>query len=319
MESNDELWILRTTKRYPQEHPTMLHETDPLYKNERDFDNLWRNNVTDLPDIQNTKSNHNIYLENVGIEDLKLPILVMQKDGRFQQTIANINCYVDLEGEIKGISMSRLLEVLHEYTYKPLNNDIITDICDVLRQRSGSKRCKLYIEFPYFMEKCAPASHKKGYLNHTMRFTCVRDEDKMTMKYGVEVVVTSLCPCSKEISDNSAHNQKCFVDVNFETDKWVWVEDVILAIEKCGSSEIYSILKRPDEKVVTERAYNNPLFVEDIARNVFVALENIDGITDFDISIKSDESIHLHKAVALTSRSCRSKDDIWLRVKKGEI
>jgi len=258
--------------------------------------------MTDLPDIQNTKSNHNIYLNNVGIKDLELPILVLQKDGKFQQTIANFECYVDLEESVKGISMSRLLEVLHEYTYRPLNSDILRDITKLIRARSESNKCLLNLSFPYFMEKIAPASGKKGYVNHKATFTCINNEDETEEIYGVTVVVTSLCPCSKEISSNGAHNQKCFVGVTYQTNQWVWLEDVILAIEKCGSSEIYSILKRPDEKIVTECAYNNPLFVEDIARNVFNALENINGITTFDINVVSDESIHLHKAVAIAKK-----------------
>jgi len=254
--------------------------------------------MSDLPDIQNTKSNHDIYLENVGITDLKLPILIMQKDGKFQQTIANINCYVDLDKDIKGISMSRILEVLHEYTYRPLNSDEINNITTIIRNRSESEKCQIELTFPYFMEKLAPVSMKKGYVDHQIRFTCVNTNDQYVNKYGVSVVVTSLCPCSKEISNGGAHNQKCFVDVDYTTNKWVWVEDVILGVEKCGSSQIYSILKRPDEKHVTESAYNNPLFVEDIVRNVFITLKDIDGVEDFKIKVSSDESIHLHKAVA---------------------
>jgi len=155
------------------------------------------------------------------------------------------------------------------------------------------------------MEKCAPASHKKGYINHVAKFTCNNDKDvNIEMIYSTIVVVTSLCPCSKEISEFSAHNQKCYVTVDYKTKSWVWLEEVIQAIEQCGSCEIYSILKRPDEKVVTERAYNNPLFVEDIARNVYVALENIPGVSDFKIQVISDESIHIHKAIAKASKGC---------------
>ena len=255
-----------------------------------------------LADIQNTPSNHNVYLEHVGITDLQLPILILQRDGRFQSVIAKMTCYVDLAATVKGISMSRLLEVLHEYTYKPLNSDVITDITKEIRKRSQSDKCFLQIEFQYFMEKCAPVSHKKGYINHTVKFMCTNNKDVIETKFGTSVIVTSLCPCSKEISDSSAHNQKCYVDVEYLTNSWVWIEQIIEAIEKCGSCEIYSILKRPDEKVVTERAYNNPLFVEDIARNVYVALENIEGVTDFKASITSDESIHIHKAVALANK-----------------
>lgn len=258
--------------------------------------------MEELADIQNTKSNYNIYLENVGIKDLQLPILVMQRDGKFQQVIGNMCCYVDLDEHVKGISMSRLLEVLHDFTYKPLNSDVIQDITKVIRFRSESNKSYLKIEFPYFMEKTAPISFKKGYINHKVRFECLNFLDDIKTTYGVEVIVTSLCPCSKEISDSSAHNQKCYVNVEYTTSEWVWIEDIIESIEKCGSCEIYSILKRPDEKVVTERAYNNPLFVEDIARNVYNALEKTKGIDNFKISVVSDESIHIHKAVALTSK-----------------
>lgn len=256
-----------------------------------------------LADIQNTPSNHNIYLENVGITDLKLPIKILQKDNNFQSSIATISCYVDLAADVKGISMSRLLEVLHEYTYKPLNIDIIQDVTKVIRARSKSDKCRLEIEFPYFMEKTAPVSLKKGYVHHLIKFKCTNNLDVMDIKFETTVVVTSLCPCSKEISVSSAHNQKCYVTVEYMTDSWVWVETIITEVEKCGSSEIYSILKRPDEKVVTERAYNNPLFVEDIARNVYTTLENISGVTSFKVSVVSDESIHLHKAIAIASKS----------------
>lgn len=257
-------------------------------------------NKDDLPDIQNTQSNHNVYLERVGIEDLELPIMVMQKDGKFQQTVAKINCYVDLADNIKGISMSRLLEVLHNYTYKQLNANIVKEINDELIEKSESKLSEVIIEFPYFVEKTAPSSNKKGYINHKIKFKSLKINDFYYFDFGVSVVVTSLCPCSKEISNCGAHNQKCYIDVEYSTTEWIWIEDIINELEKCGSSQIYSILKRPDEKIVTETAYNNPLFVEDIARNVITTLENIKGIKDFKVSVRSDESIHLHKAVALT-------------------
>lgn len=255
-----------------------------------------------LKDIQNTPSTHEIYLENVGITDLKLPILIMERSGRFQQVTSNITCYVDLAAKVKGISMSRLLEVLHEYTFKPLNSDVIQDITKIIRERSESQKCFLKIEFPYFMEKCAPVSHKKGYVHHLVKFSCVNNKDIIDMTYSVQVIVTSLCPCSKEISKSSAHNQKCYVNVDYNTNSWTWVEQIIETIEKCGSCEIYSILKRPDEKIVTERAYDNPLFVEDIVRNVYTSLEKIHSINNFKISVMSDESIHIHKAVALATK-----------------
>jgi len=255
-----------------------------------------------LPDVQNTKSNHNVYLEDVGITDLKLPISVLQKTGGLQNTIADFSCFVDLDASVKGISMSRLLEVLHDYTYRPLNSNVVIEITKKIRQKSESNKCKLEVRFPYFLRKSAPVSNKSGYIHYNLGLLCNNIKKKVSCQYYVGVYATSLCPCSKEISDNSAHNQRCYIEVTFETNDWVWFEDIITITENSASCEIFSILKRPDEKYVTENAYNNPLFVEDIARNVYVNLDEIKEINSFNIKVSSDESIHLHKAVAFAAK-----------------
>lgn len=263
--------------------------------------------MTELKDVQNTQSNHNIYLDQVGIDELILPMLVLQKDGKFQQVTSNINCFVDLAAEVKGISMSRLLEVLHDYTYRPLNTDIVKDITNEILKRTQSKNCFLQMKFPFFIEKTAPVSNKKGYVNHDVIFMCSNYDGITNITYGLTVVVTSLCPCSKEISTSSAHNQKCYITIEYSTSEWIWVEDVINILEQSGSCEIFSVLKRPDEKVITERAYNNPLFVEDIIRNVYDKLSKFKGITDFSARVTSDESIHQHRAVAFAKTNSFTK------------
>lgn len=261
-------------------------------------------NSCDLPDIQNTKSNHSIYLNRVGINNLRLPMSVLQQNNNFQQTIGIFECFVDLDKNIKGISMSRLLEVLHEDTNKPLDNKVITDITKTLRKRCESNISSVSVLFPYFIEKTSPVTHKKGLVEYECGFKCFNDNDKITNSLFVKLIVTSLCPCSKEISENGAHNQKCYIECEFETSKWVWFEDIIKDLEFCGSSQIYSILKRPDEKFVTEQAYNNPLFVEDIARNVYTCLDikYNNHISKFKINVYSDESIHIHKAFAFANK-----------------
>lgn len=258
--------------------------------------------MTTLPDVQNTPSNHNIYLPEVGITNIKLPIAVLQKSGGLQNTIAEISCMVDLEASVKGISMSRLLEVLHEYTYRPLNSDIVAEISEKVRIRSEANKSSLKICFPYFMLKTAPVSNKSGYIYYNVGFNCNNNKSEIHNEYYTGVYVTSLCPCSKEISNNGAHNQRCYIEITFTTNDWVWFEDVITIAEKSASCEIYSILKRPDEKHVTEKAYDNPLFVEDIARNVYSFLDTLKRIESFQIKVSSDESIHLHKAVALAAK-----------------
>lgn len=261
--------------------------------------------MQELKDIQNTKSNYSIYLDKVGINGLFLPLQILQKNGTYQQVTSEISCGVDLAAEIKGISMSRLLEVLHDYTFKPLNADVIENITDEIIKRSNSNFCELLIAFPFFIEKYAPVSNKKGYIHNNVLLSCTNNTGFCDIRYALTVNVTSLCPCSKEISDVSAHNQKCTIKVAYTTNEFIWFEDIISELEHCGSCEIYSILKRPDEKAITEKAYNNPMFVEDIARLVHNKLDNFKGIDKFTITVASHESIHQHDAVANVSKNWR--------------
>jgi GTP cyclohydrolase I len=259
-----------------------------------------------MKDIQNTQSNYNIYLHKVGINNLLLPMMILQKNGSYQQVTSEISCGVDLAAEIKGISMSRLLEVLHNYTFQPLNSDIIENITEEIRKKSNSNFCELLIAFPFFIQKYAPVSNKKGYIHNNVLFSCTNNNGVCNTNYSLGVTVTSLCPCSKEISDSSAHNQKCTIQVAYSTNEFIWFEDIISELETCGSCEIYSILKRPDEKAITEKAYNNPMFVEDIARFVYNKLDNFKGVESFIINVASHESIHQHDAVASVSKNWRT-------------
>lgn len=252
-----------------------------------------------LPDVQNTKPKHTIYLPEVGINKLKLPITILQKNNSFQSTVADISINVDLKPDIKGISMSRLIEICHNYADKQIIIEDLVDLSKTVKTLCDSNKSHIIYSFPYFIKKKAPVSLLEGFVHHDVSFEVYNDKEKINKFIEVTVLATSLCPCSKEISDKSAHNQKCYIKAKIETDDFIWIEDLIEILENCASSPIYSIIKRPDEKYVTEYAYKNPVFVEDVARNAYTKLIENKSIKKFKVTITSDESIHVHQAVAI--------------------
>ena len=275
-----------------------------------------------LIDVQNSKDKRGIAIDKVGIKNLHYPISVLDKAKSFQHTVADINMYVDLPHYFKGTHMSRFLEVLNEHRGEisivgfP---DILRKIKKVLNAGSAS----VEMEFPYFIEKTAPVSGKKSlmeyicYYNGTIKSrseksrktkkgsdkktssgTTCTDEDSVII-IGVKVPINTLCPCSKEISKYGAHNQRGFVSVSLEFDKLIWFEDIIADVESCASSPIYSLLKREDERFLTEHAYENPMFVEDVARCVAGILKKNKNIKWFRVEAENFESIHNHNAYAM--------------------
>ena len=257
--------------------------------------------MNNLPDMQESEPRVKIKLNRVGISHLRIPILIQTKNKSVQNTVASVSCYVDLAHDKKGINMSRLPIAIHKYLNQPLHGSLISDICEHIRLISKAEVCQLIYEFHYFIEKIAPASKEPGLVDHKITFDGTKTKDDFKWKFSVETVGTSLCPCSKEISDGGAHNQKCYMIAKIQpkTDKWIWIEDIVEICEQSCSCEIFSVLKRPDEKVVTERAYENPMFVEDVARNAYEKLSEIDNIKTFSVKVASDESIHMHRAEAI--------------------
>lgn len=251
-----------------------------------------------LPDIQNSKPIFEIGLNRVGITELKLPIVISQKSGGSQNTVAKVSCYVDLEPNQKGINMSRLPIGLHKFINSELSSEVIAKIAENIRIKSEAKECELTYDFDYFINKFSPVNNEPGLVDYKVKFTGIKSENKYTFKFNVRVTAISLCPCSKEISDGGAHNQKCYIDIECQPNDFLWIEDIILIAEKAASCEIYSVLKRPDEKFVTEKMYNNAKFVEDIARECYALLKNRTDLENFKVSVQSDESIHMHRAVA---------------------
>jgi len=260
-----------------------------------------------LPDMQNSKSEFNIPIKRVGITNFKLPIFIIQKDNKFQHTISDIDIFVDLNGDNKGINMSRLPIGLQSYIEAPLNSAVICKIAEDIRITSEATRCQIVYSFPYFINKKSPVSKLDGLIHYNVVFDLTNTKDSVEFCISVESTGTSLCPCSKEISEKQgAHNQRSKVlvkcEVKFEKE-YLWIEDIVDIIESCYSCQVYSILKRPDEKHVTMEAYNNPKFVEDMGRELAYKFEKLNNIENFDIQVNNEESIHQHNAYCrLTSK-----------------
>ena len=253
-----------------------------------------------LKDIQNQPDFRNIDIDKVGVKDIRYPIVVLDKKNKFQHTIANINMYVDLPHHFKGTHMSRFIEILNEHRGE-ITVKKFPAILKKMRERFYARTAHLEVEFPYFIEKRAPVSGAKGLMEYVCRFSGSLGEKK-DFVLEVRVPITTLCPCSREISERGAHNQRGVVKVSVRFEGFVWIEDIIKIVEASASSPVYSILKRPDEKFVTEHAYDNPRFVEDVVRDVSVKLARLKGVTYFSIEAENWESIHNHSAYAYLER-----------------
>ncbi|MBS1517813.1 MAG: GTP cyclohydrolase I FolE2 [Bacteroidetes bacterium] len=250
-----------------------------------------------LPDIQNNPDVREIPIDKVGVKNLKYPIAVKDKDNELQHTIATIAMTVDLPKEFKGTHMSRFVEILQSED-RELHVDSIDSILETMQKRLHSHSSHIEIEFPYFKLKEAPVSKKPSLIDYTAKFHAVRSGRRKDFILTVKVPVTTLCPCSKNISKYGAHNQRGEVTVSVRFNRTVWIEDIIEIVESSASSELYSLLKRVDEKQVTERAYENPVFVEDLVRNVVLKLKAKKNIIWYSVEAENFESIHNHNAYA---------------------
>jgi len=254
-----------------------------------------------LKDVQSQRDFRNININKVGVKGVKYPITLLDKKNGLQHTIADINMYVLLPSKFKGTHMSRFIEIINE-NKNEINIKKISHILNQMKIKLNAQKAYLEINFDYFIEKQAPVSKIKSLMSYTCGlYAFSGDTDELTL--FVKVPVTSLCPCSKEISDYGAHNQRAFVSVYVKFTDMVWIEDIISIVEANASSDIYCLLKRPDEKFVTEKAYNNPMFVEDIARNIVKALKLDKRIYWYKVEVESLESIHNHNAYACIEKT----------------
>ena len=250
-----------------------------------------------MADVQQRPDTRRIKIDKVGVKDIRYPITVMDKAKEAQRTVASVNMYVDLPHHHKGTHMSRFIEILsvHRDSISP---QTMPAILSDMKERLVAESAHMELTFPYFIEKRAPVSGAVSLMEYTCTLHGTLNAKGADITVGVTVPITTLCPCSKEISRAGAHNQRGLVTVFVRYNKFFWIEDLIRLVECSCSSEVFSLLKRPDEKFVTETAYDNPMFVEDVVREVAVKLMADDTFTWFSIAAENFESIHNHSAYA---------------------
>jgi GTP cyclohydrolase I len=250
-----------------------------------------------LDDKQSERDHRELRIDKVGVRGLRFPIQVRDKARSVQNTVATIGMFVDLPKEFKGTHMSRFVEVLNAHG-NVIHVENIADILHELQKKLNAATSHLEIEFTYFMSKKSPVSRMESLMDYTARFDAAACGAEIDFVLTVKANVTTLCPCSKAIAKYGAHNQRGEVTVAIRSRKIVWIEDLIATIEGSASSELYALLKRQDEKAVTERAYENPVFVEDLVRNVALRLNADARVSWYKVEAENFESIHNHNAYA---------------------
>lgn len=251
-----------------------------------------------IADVQNSLDTRQIAINRVGIKGIRHPIKVKDKSIGVQHTIATFNMYVHLPHNFKGTHMSRFVEILNEHE-REISVESFDVILHEMVERLEAESGFIEMVFPYFVNKIAPVSGVQSLLDYEVMLIGDVKNGKAAMTMKVVVPVTSLCPCSKKISERGAHNQRSHVTITLRTNEFIWIEDVIRIAEEQASCELYGLLKRPDEKYVTERAYDNPKFVEDMVRDVAAALTADKRIDAYTVESENFESIHNHSAYAL--------------------
>jgi len=254
-----------------------------------------------IADVQNSPDTRQIAIDKVGIKDIRHPVRVKDRSEGEQHTIANFNMYVNLPHNFKGTHMSRFVEILNLHE-REISVQSFREMLGEMTERLEAEAGHIEMTFHYFINKTAPISHVKSLLDYEVSFIGEIRNSAPEMKIKVVVPVTSLCPCSKKISERGAHNQRSHVTVTATTNDFVWIEELIEMVESQASSELYGLLKRPDEKYVTERAYDNPKFVEDMVRDVAAIMNEDERISAYIVESENFESIHNHSAYALIER-----------------
>ncbi|MBL8764230.1 MAG: GTP cyclohydrolase I FolE2 [Phycisphaerae bacterium] len=254
-----------------------------------------------MPDVQSASDRRQIAIDRVGVKDVTYPMILSTPDGGTQHTVASINMYVALPHHQKGTHMSRFLEVLNEQCAVAVRPDQIPQIARAIRERLNAEEAHFEAEFTYFIRKPAPVTGVLGAMDYRVRFECTTNSHQDFIM-SVSAPATSLCPCSKEISAYGAHNQRCRIEAGVRFSGRLWIEDLVTILESSASAPVFAVLKRPDEKHVTELAFDHPKFVEDIVRDLAVALDADGRVTWYRINSENFESIHNHNAYAQITR-----------------
>ncbi len=256
---------------------------------------------TPIPDIQGEADTRRIPIDKVGIKGIRHPVRVRDRAAGEQHTIATFNMYVGLPDNFKGTHMSRFVEILHAHE-REISVKSFKEMLEEMAARLDAATGHIEMRFPYFVTKKAPVSGVESLLDYDISLIAEIADGKVQLYVKVIVPVTSLCPCSKEISDYGAHNQRSHVTVTVRTRGFIWIEELIELVEQNASSELYGLLKRPDEKYVTERAYDNPRFVEDMVRDIAVLLNEDERVGAYVVESENFESIHNHSAYAIVQK-----------------
>lgn len=260
---------------------------------------------TPIPDVQNSEDTRRIAINKVGIRAIRHPVKIRDKGGDVRHTVASFNMYVGLPHNFKGTHMSRFVEILNSHE-REISVESFPTMLQAMAARLEARSGHIEMSFPYFIAKTAPVSGVPSLLDYDVTLIGEIADGRITSTVRVVVPVTSLCPCSKEISDYGAHNQRSHVTVTARLNAFLWIEDLVQMVEAQASCELFGLLKRPDEKWVTERAYDNPKFVEDMVRDVAARLNEDPRIDHYVVESENFESIHNHSAYALIEKDKRA-------------
>jgi len=262
--------------------------------------------LQNIPDVQASADTRKLAIDRVGIKAIRHPMRIQERSGGVQHTIASFNMYVGLPHHFKGTHMSRFVEILNAHEREITVQSFQVMLREMVEKLEAEEGV-IEMAFPYFVDKAAPVSGVKSLMDYEVTFTGEVKKGATSFTMKVLVPVTSLCPCSKKISDYGAHNQRSHVTVAARLNDFVWIEEIIDIVEKQASCELYGLLKRPDEKHVTERAYDNPKFVEDMVRDVAAILNLDERIEAYVVESENFESIHNHSAYALIEKKAGEK------------
>ncbi len=257
-----------------------------------------------MVDVQSSADDRNLPLDKVGVKNVRYPLTVLDKYSKSQHTTATVDLYANLPHHFRGTHMSRFIEVFNRH-HHDLTMPRFLDMVEEVRETVDAERAFAQVSFPYFVKKSAPVSGSESMLDYHCCFMAEVTEHRRVFVAGADVPVQTLCPCSREISSRGAHNQRSVVRVRAQLGEFFWFEDLIAEVESCASSGLYTLLKRSDEKYVTEHAYDHPVFVEDLVRAVVKSVEARFHFPWFSVEAENAESIHNHDAYAFIQRGER--------------
>jgi GTP cyclohydrolase I len=254
-----------------------------------------------MVDVQGQPDERNIPLQKVGVKNLRYPVTVLDRSSGTQPTIATVDIFASLPHHYKGTHMSRFIEVFNDH-FTNIQMPTFLDMLEEVREAVEAETAFAEVSFPYFMRKAAPVTGQTSMMSYTCKYIGSVSERDRRFYVGIEVPVQTVCPCSREIASRGAHNQRGIVRTKVKLGPFFWIEDVIEIIEDSASSGLFTLLKREDERYVTENAYDHPVFVEDLVREVCVRLEKLDHFPWFSVEAENAESIHNHEAYAYVER-----------------